>query len=90
MDYKLSAAKPSSCEKIVEAFSSFLRNTCDKNVPDDRVARSALEKVVCYKKGYTIRKYGSRPRTSVNALLQLVDGAAVPVTLREGQAPILI
>jgi hypothetical protein len=53
---------------------------------EQKVARTALEKAVQYKKGHTIKKYGARQRTTVNAFLKLIEGEATPITLKTLEA----
>ena len=84
MAYKDTVEKPSSCDQIVDDFCSFLQKSRDHGGHRDS-ARAALEKVVQYKKGHTIKKHGSRPRTSINAFLQLTNGVATPITLKPAQ-----
>ena len=82
--YKTAVDKPASCEKIVEAFCDYLRDEC-KQFIEPKVARTALEKVVQYKKGFTVKKFGVRSKTTVNAFLRLIDGEATPITLKAAE-----
>ena len=61
-----------------------MRDEC-KQFIEPKVARTALEKVVQYKKGFTVKKFGVRSKTTVNAFLRLIDGEATPITLKAAE-----
>ena len=83
MVYELAQEKPNTFREIDAAFMNYLRTRPTPISADDETASKALRTKLFYRSGYTLGKFGTRKRTTVN--VYMMDDRAM--TLRPQTLP---